>query len=1040
MSVNTSATPDGRGVLIYNGEMILIYADEVSCHFENGPDSIFRGNKSGNLYLTSHRVIFINRKNDSLRSFSMPFHCMKNVKLEQPVFGANFLKGTAIAQPGGNWNGQVTFKLTFGKGGCIDFGMALLKAVDMAQRFRPYGSPPAYAPPPGNYFAAPPAYYIPSGGNYNGFQAPMNTFPNHPPAGDVYMYEAPPPYSGIGPNPSPIPAGQLQDYGVTPNAPPQQQMYAPPLPTKKMQSVSISFDDDQEIVVTDRGFVSDNIMSDFDQACQDDILNNVTVDGDKSNETGNYQTVYTEYQPLAAESSGLVTPSMSSIPTSESSQQLNQISSQQTITPANQFDHITVMTNLQQPTDLYGENNGAVPVSSSFNGITYTIPNSTNNAALQIYPPSAITQQVQQSVPALNAMPSTVMQSRPDYNSMQRLQAPRANNGRTKTLTYPSVLGGAGRGCNRQIPNMSVVHDDGPTVRQHLQQQHRARLQQQLAMQGKSKADKDDIIAEYLSPAADKMLPVSTTVVPSSGSTNVVISTPINTSAASSINVPASPSVYVLTSSSLNNIPTLPSINLPVTPPINISQSSSLNTLRVSQASRQQYTPRLAPPQSRIVADRARRVPAYDNQAYQPASSLNVLKQRAASDIHEEAIQRAAAVYNQIKAQKYPTSGANQPQPRNVAYHPSSPAATADAETAVETAHKKSPARKRNHSTISASQVRVTVLGTQSEPATQQIITESDHVLPIHGVAGLSKQSRTETTDTASGKNGPRTGEARQPWQFVRTANSASTVDAPLTTEHGSNDVGGPSKAQKSQNIQTNSNTFSLPTAEQLLTEPITLSANFPELGNGTQLSESIREVMAQIDDDVLNYTREAQYVRKLYFMKRLIESLVIKNGALCDEVSRLNQRIQTVVDERKVLAKRLQHHERNRIRRIQTKLKKQAAARAVKTNESQLHTVSVADGAEGSIPTVDIEVYESDESDKTIISSSAASPNTSTSMSRVETPEPASRNHEFVSKVTLVNTFIHEGGKLKVKSGLRRHSSSKRPVTDRKEKKAVSN
>lgn len=51
-------------------------------------------------------------------------------------------------------------------------------------------------------------------------------------AGDVYMYEAPPPYSGIGPNPSPIPAGQLQDDGVAPSAPSQQQMYAPPLPTK----------------------------------------------------------------------------------------------------------------------------------------------------------------------------------------------------------------------------------------------------------------------------------------------------------------------------------------------------------------------------------------------------------------------------------------------------------------------------------------------------------------------------------------------------------------------------------------------------------------------------------------------------------------------------------------------------------------------------------------------------------------------------------------------------------------------------------------
>lgn len=46
------------------------------------------------------------------------------------------------------------------------------------------------------------------------------------------MYEAPPPYSGIGPDQSPIPAGQLQGYGVEPSAPSQQPMYAPSLPTK----------------------------------------------------------------------------------------------------------------------------------------------------------------------------------------------------------------------------------------------------------------------------------------------------------------------------------------------------------------------------------------------------------------------------------------------------------------------------------------------------------------------------------------------------------------------------------------------------------------------------------------------------------------------------------------------------------------------------------------------------------------------------------------------------------------------------------------
>lgn len=219
MSVNTSHTPDGRGVLIYNGEMILLYTKEVILHFSNEPDAVFKGKKVGNLYLTSHRIIFINRDNDALRSFSMPFHCLRTVKLEQPVFGANYLKGLALAQPGGNWSGEVTWKLSFNKGGCIDFGQALQKAAEMAQSFRPYDAPPAYAPPPGAFFSAPPSYYTPEQGVYNGFQAPINVFPDHPPAGNVFMYEAPPPYSGIGPDRPPMPAGSFSQGGVTASAP-----------------------------------------------------------------------------------------------------------------------------------------------------------------------------------------------------------------------------------------------------------------------------------------------------------------------------------------------------------------------------------------------------------------------------------------------------------------------------------------------------------------------------------------------------------------------------------------------------------------------------------------------------------------------------------------------------------------------------------------------------------------------------------------------------------------------------------------------------
>jgi len=223
MSVNTANTPDGRGVLIYNGEMILLYTKEVNLNFDHDSttDAAFKGKKLGNLYLTSHRVIFVNRElHDMLHSFSMPFHCMRGVKLEQPVFAANYLKGEAVAQPGGNWNGQVTWKLSFNKGGCVDFGQALLRAADMAHRYRPYDAPPAYAPPPGAYHSAPPTYYTTVDGNYNGFQAPTHAFPDMPPAGNVYMYDAPPPYTGIGPDRAPFPAGGLPQSQQAPSAPP----------------------------------------------------------------------------------------------------------------------------------------------------------------------------------------------------------------------------------------------------------------------------------------------------------------------------------------------------------------------------------------------------------------------------------------------------------------------------------------------------------------------------------------------------------------------------------------------------------------------------------------------------------------------------------------------------------------------------------------------------------------------------------------------------------------------------------------------------
>ena len=62
----------------------------------------FEGDKNGRLYLTTHRMAFTNKNNqDEMKSFSFPFVALRNVELEQPVFGANYIKGKILAQPNG---------------------------------------------------------------------------------------------------------------------------------------------------------------------------------------------------------------------------------------------------------------------------------------------------------------------------------------------------------------------------------------------------------------------------------------------------------------------------------------------------------------------------------------------------------------------------------------------------------------------------------------------------------------------------------------------------------------------------------------------------------------------------------------------------------------------------------------------------------------------------------------------------------------------------------------------------------------------------
>lgn len=155
------------------------------------------GTKKGRIYLTSHRVVFINKNNNDLfQSFAMPFGNMRSLEIEQPVFGANYIKGEVKSEPNGRWEGQAKFKLWFNNGGAIEFGQCLLNAGKLASQARAARQFIHTQVNTGNiYPAPPPAYTTLNPSNYG--WVPMDRFPDRPMGDTVFMYEQPPPYAGI---------------------------------------------------------------------------------------------------------------------------------------------------------------------------------------------------------------------------------------------------------------------------------------------------------------------------------------------------------------------------------------------------------------------------------------------------------------------------------------------------------------------------------------------------------------------------------------------------------------------------------------------------------------------------------------------------------------------------------------------------------------------------------------------------------------------------------------------------------------------------
>ncbi|XP_053439316.1 postacrosomal sheath WW domain-binding protein, partial [Nycticebus coucang] len=215
MAVNQSHTENRSGAIIPTGESLLMQTSDVELSFPHQPrdTNLFSGTKRGTLFLTSYRVIFLTAHSihDPMLSFMMPFDLMTNCTIEQPVFGANYIKGTIQSAPYGGWEGQAIFKLVFRRGGAIEFAQLMMRAASAAARGTPLRTL--------NDFFGPVHIYVVSGqGNMCSPQMPCS----------VIVYRAPPAGSGF---PPPGQQAPPPGYGVTPpgyGIPPPGQQAPPP--------------------------------------------------------------------------------------------------------------------------------------------------------------------------------------------------------------------------------------------------------------------------------------------------------------------------------------------------------------------------------------------------------------------------------------------------------------------------------------------------------------------------------------------------------------------------------------------------------------------------------------------------------------------------------------------------------------------------------------------------------------------------------------------------------------------------------------------
>lgn len=189
MSINQAHHQNG--LLLYQGEQIVNHSKNVILSFDDTSrqcGEIFRGKHKGKVFVTTHRMIFLSEdQRDNLLSFAVAFMYMKNLHVEQPLFGANYISGIAAAHPNGGFQGEVKFQLTYSSGGAIEASTALREVNAIFHR-QAEDAPPSYGMVADNLYEPPPPSYQAAQATNNHFaETTMFVSPAQAPYAGVYQ-------------------------------------------------------------------------------------------------------------------------------------------------------------------------------------------------------------------------------------------------------------------------------------------------------------------------------------------------------------------------------------------------------------------------------------------------------------------------------------------------------------------------------------------------------------------------------------------------------------------------------------------------------------------------------------------------------------------------------------------------------------------------------------------------------------------------------------------------------------------------------------